>query len=122
MGGTELNPAPHLLTWCSCLVFHRSRCWPAHPAGSVTGRTTPDTERRLRRRVVGSGARRCGIHPARSTIDAYVAHRRDCEPREGAAMTATRTPVNPWSRSLGYGFNQAELVESASRLLVLSGQ
>src|SRR3954466_10842776 len=73
MGGTELNPAPHLLTWCSCLVFHRSRCWPAHPAGSVTGRTTPDTERRLRRRVVGSGARRCGIHPARSTIDAYVA-------------------------------------------------
>jgi enamine deaminase RidA (YjgF/YER057c/UK114 family) len=37
-------------------------------------------------------------------------------------MTATRTPVNPWSWSLGYGFNQAELVESASRLLVLSGQ
>jgi enamine deaminase RidA (YjgF/YER057c/UK114 family) len=37
-------------------------------------------------------------------------------------MTATRTPVNPWSWSLGYGFNQAELVENAGRLLVLSGQ
>ncbi|WP_222271125.1 RidA family protein [Modestobacter marinus] len=37
-------------------------------------------------------------------------------------MSATRTPVNPWSWSLGYGFNQAELVEGASRVLVLSGQ
>ena len=37
-------------------------------------------------------------------------------------MTATRTPVNPWSWSLGYGFNQAELVEGAGRVLVLSGQ
>jgi enamine deaminase RidA (YjgF/YER057c/UK114 family) len=37
-------------------------------------------------------------------------------------MTATRTPVNPWSWSLGYGFNQAELVEGARRVLVLSGQ
>lgn len=37
-------------------------------------------------------------------------------------MTATRTSVNPWSWSLGYGFNQAELVEGARRVLVLSGQ
>jgi enamine deaminase RidA (YjgF/YER057c/UK114 family) len=37
-------------------------------------------------------------------------------------MTATRTPVNPWSWSLDYGFNQAELVEGARRVLVLSGQ
>ena len=37
-------------------------------------------------------------------------------------MTTTRTPVNPWSWSLGYGFNQAELVEGARRVLVLSGQ
>jgi enamine deaminase RidA (YjgF/YER057c/UK114 family) len=37
-------------------------------------------------------------------------------------MTTTRTPVNPWSWSLNYGFNQAELVEGASRVLVLSGQ
>ena len=37
-------------------------------------------------------------------------------------MTATRTPVNPWPWSLEFGFNQAELVEGASRVLVLSGQ
>jgi enamine deaminase RidA (YjgF/YER057c/UK114 family) len=37
-------------------------------------------------------------------------------------MTATRTPVNPWSWSLGFGFNQAELVEGAERVLMLSGQ
>lgn len=37
-------------------------------------------------------------------------------------MTATRTPVNPWSWSLDYGFTQAELVEGAGRMLVLSGQ
>ena len=37
-------------------------------------------------------------------------------------MSTTRTPVNPWSWSLDYGFNQAELVEGASRVLVLSGQ
>ena len=37
-------------------------------------------------------------------------------------MSATRTPVNPWSWSLDYGFNQAELVEGPSRVLVLSGQ
>jgi enamine deaminase RidA (YjgF/YER057c/UK114 family) len=37
-------------------------------------------------------------------------------------MSATRTPVNPWSWSLDYGFNQAELVEGATRVLVLSGQ
>jgi enamine deaminase RidA (YjgF/YER057c/UK114 family) len=37
-------------------------------------------------------------------------------------MTATRTSVNPWSWSLGYGFDQAQLVEGATRVLVLSGQ
>jgi enamine deaminase RidA (YjgF/YER057c/UK114 family) len=37
-------------------------------------------------------------------------------------MTATRTPVNPWPWSLEYGFTQAELVQGASRVLVLSGQ
>src|SRR3954452_125229 len=37
-------------------------------------------------------------------------------------MSVTRTPVNPWSWSLGYGLNQAELVEGARRVLVLSGQ
>ncbi|WP_448626281.1 RidA family protein [Geodermatophilus sp. URMC 64] len=37
-------------------------------------------------------------------------------------MTVTRTPVNPWPWSLAIGFNQAELVEGASRVLVLSGQ
>jgi enamine deaminase RidA (YjgF/YER057c/UK114 family) len=42
--------------------------------------------------------------------------------RKGSAMTVTRTPVNPWSWSLDYGFNQAELVEGARRVLVLSGQ
>ena len=33
-----------------------------------------------------------------------------------------RTPVNPWSWSLNFGFNQAELVEGQSRVLVCSGQ
>jgi enamine deaminase RidA (YjgF/YER057c/UK114 family) len=37
-------------------------------------------------------------------------------------MTATRTSVNPWPWSLGYGFDQAQLVEGATRVLVLSGQ
>jgi enamine deaminase RidA (YjgF/YER057c/UK114 family) len=37
-------------------------------------------------------------------------------------MTVTRTPVNPWPWSLAIGFNQAEVVEGASRVLVLSGQ
>ena len=37
-------------------------------------------------------------------------------------MTTTRTPVNPWPWSLAYGFNQGELVEGASRVLVLSEQ
>jgi enamine deaminase RidA (YjgF/YER057c/UK114 family) len=37
-------------------------------------------------------------------------------------MTATRTQVNPWPWSLDYGFTQAELVEGARRVLVLSGQ
>ena len=37
-------------------------------------------------------------------------------------MTVTRTPVNPWSWSLDYGFDQGALVEGASRVLVLSGQ
>ena|SRR5688572_1007002 len=33
-----------------------------------------------------------------------------------------RTPVNPWTWSLGFAFNQAELVEGARRILVCSGQ
>ena len=33
-----------------------------------------------------------------------------------------RTPVNPWSWSVGLGFNQAELVEGHRRELVCSGQ
>jgi enamine deaminase RidA (YjgF/YER057c/UK114 family) len=33
-----------------------------------------------------------------------------------------RTPVNPWAWSLQYGFNQAELIEGHSRVLVCSGQ
>ena len=33
-----------------------------------------------------------------------------------------RTPVNPWEWSLQYGFNQAEVIEGHSRLLVCSGQ
>ena len=37
-------------------------------------------------------------------------------------MTITRTSVNPWPRSLGYGFDQAQLVEGATRVLALSGQ
>ena len=37
-------------------------------------------------------------------------------------MTLTRTPINPWAWSQAFGFNQAELVEGASRVLVLSGQ
>ena len=37
-------------------------------------------------------------------------------------MTVPRTPVNPWPWSVAFGFNQAELVEGASRVLVCSGQ
>ncbi len=37
-------------------------------------------------------------------------------------MTASRTPVNPWEWSVAMGFNQAELVEGATRVLVCSGQ
>jgi enamine deaminase RidA (YjgF/YER057c/UK114 family) len=37
-------------------------------------------------------------------------------------MTVTRTSVNPWPWSLGYGFDQAQLVKGATRVLVLSGQ
>ncbi|HZH20900.1 MAG TPA: RidA family protein [Geodermatophilus sp.] len=37
-------------------------------------------------------------------------------------MTITRTSVNPWPWSLGYGFDQAPLVEGATRVLALSGQ
>lgn len=33
-----------------------------------------------------------------------------------------RTAVNPWSWSLQYGFNQAELVEGHSRVLFCAGQ
>jgi len=37
-------------------------------------------------------------------------------------MTLNRTPVNPWQWSVDMGFNQAELVEGVSRVLVCSGQ
>jgi enamine deaminase RidA (YjgF/YER057c/UK114 family) len=33
-----------------------------------------------------------------------------------------RTPVNPWTWSLDFGFNQAEIVEGSRRLLVCAGQ
>lgn len=36
-------------------------------------------------------------------------------------MTA-RTAINPWPWSVQFGFNQAELVESPSKVLVCSGQ
>ena len=32
------------------------------------------------------------------------------------------TPINPWSWSLQYGFNQGELVEGAKRVLYCAGQ
>jgi enamine deaminase RidA (YjgF/YER057c/UK114 family) len=37
-------------------------------------------------------------------------------------MTLTRTPINPWPWSAAFGFDQAQLVEGAGRVLVLSGQ
>ncbi len=37
-------------------------------------------------------------------------------------MAVSRTPVNPWPWSVAMGFNQAELVEGATRTLVCSGQ
>jgi enamine deaminase RidA (YjgF/YER057c/UK114 family) len=33
-----------------------------------------------------------------------------------------RTPINPWSWSLGLGFDQAQLIERQQRQLVCSGQ
>jgi enamine deaminase RidA (YjgF/YER057c/UK114 family) len=33
-----------------------------------------------------------------------------------------RTPVNPWSWSAGFGYEQANLVEGATRMLVCAGQ
>ncbi len=33
-----------------------------------------------------------------------------------------RTPVNPWEWSLAFGFNQAELVEGQSKVLICAGQ
>lgn len=33
-----------------------------------------------------------------------------------------RTPVNPWPWSLNVGYNQAEIIEGASRQLVCAGQ
>ena len=33
-----------------------------------------------------------------------------------------RAPVNPWPWSLGFAFNQAELIEGHRRVLVCSGQ
>jgi enamine deaminase RidA (YjgF/YER057c/UK114 family) len=37
-------------------------------------------------------------------------------------MDMERTPVNPWSWSLRFGFDQAELIDGPQRLLVCSGQ
>ncbi|MGY1803259.1 RidA family protein [Blastococcus sp. SYSU D00922] len=37
-------------------------------------------------------------------------------------MAVSRTPVNPWPWSVAMGFNQAEVVEGATRVLVCSGQ
>lgn len=34
----------------------------------------------------------------------------------------TRTPVNPWPWSLKFGYNQAEIIEGASRTLICAGQ
>ena len=42
-------------------------------------------------------------------------------PRGGGPMTV-RTPVNPWSWSEGFGYEQANLVEGATRTLVCAGQ
>lgn len=36
--------------------------------------------------------------------------------------TLQRTPVNPWPWSLQFGYNQAELLEGATRQLVCAGQ
>ena len=33
-----------------------------------------------------------------------------------------RIPVNPWSWSLNVGYNQAEILEGASRQLICAGQ
>ncbi len=33
-----------------------------------------------------------------------------------------RTPVNPWSWSLNFGYHQAEIIEGAKRQLVCAGQ
>jgi len=46
----------------------------------------------------------------------------------GAMSTSTspptfkRTPVNPWSWSLNFGYNQAEVVEGTRRQLICAGQ
>jgi enamine deaminase RidA (YjgF/YER057c/UK114 family) len=37
-------------------------------------------------------------------------------------MAATVTPVNPWSWSEGFGYEQANLVDGATRTLVCAGQ
>ncbi len=37
-------------------------------------------------------------------------------------MPVTRTPVNPWPWSVAFGFDQAQLVEGAGRVLLCSGQ
>ena len=37
-------------------------------------------------------------------------------------MTLDRTPVNPWGWSQQLGYNQAEIVEGATRYLVCAGQ
>jgi enamine deaminase RidA (YjgF/YER057c/UK114 family) len=39
-----------------------------------------------------------------------------------ATTTLQRTPVNPWPWSVAMGYNQAEVVEGATRVLVCAGQ
>lgn len=42
--------------------------------------------------------------------------------RDTNDMHLSRTPVNPWAWSLQFGYNQAEIVEGATRQLFCAGQ
>lgn len=37
-------------------------------------------------------------------------------------MSMTRTPVNPWAWSLQFGFNQAEIFDQPTKVLMCAGQ
>jgi enamine deaminase RidA (YjgF/YER057c/UK114 family) len=45
-----------------------------------------------------------------------------CQNSQERAQTMKRTAINPWSWSLKFGFNQAELLEGVTRTLVCAGQ